>query len=619
MLKKANESLTAAAVDPKYNALWKALHPKLLPYIAVHMGDPKWEPTFYVQDRVSDGLTEADLEQTLRLQVVRQGVFVISGVAGVGKSTMLDHVIDRLNGEGALDNAVICLYRFQQAAGNRGAIEPKEIVSEVKSTLSYRLRTAVEQIDPSRLRWREYVLTHSAERNETASILLDELRNANRSNDFWSRLDGYFSNLPELAYLRLQVDFLRANSKELIVIIDNVDQLSVDVQRALLQYATYTSTGSPLAMTRQKSGFLTLLAARPEMLEEIGVPLRTTTRITYVGRVAPPRMEQVFQRRFDHAMSGFSQQILDKHQNTISLLRNSGLASDSAAALARAWARALMARGLADRVHAMTGYNTRVTLGVLTNYISSGHHAANGESSEYQVQKALSLGNQRWYSSRHAWLHNLFVDRNDGMGVVSTIWLLLWFKAAGGRSATPDHAADSFREFLGVDPERILDACLEMKELGLLEGLGEDGASCLGLAGKYYLNETLPSFDYLQHVLVDTPVDASRVVYCEPDEHDEERPEIRLRRVVNFALWVHDIECALFRKMIDRGVLYRFEKALNSETVSAKLATALSVAMQVYGWSMRFAELQRQVRELSERASFQAIEREARPAADVAT
>jgi hypothetical protein len=439
-------------------------------------------------------------------------------------------------------------------------------------------------------------------------------------------MDAYFAQLPLLTHLTLQLRFLRANGKEFFLIVDNVDQLAVTVQRGVLDYVVFLASGSQMiaASAAKQGGFPVLFSARHETLEVLGVPPRTTTQMIYVGRVSPPRMDRVFESRFVPLLHGFEADILQKKQSTLALLANSAIAEASARALASTWVKVVTTQRLAEYVHRLTGYNTRVTLNVLANFVASGHLEPDGLNEDHHIQKALILGPQRWYNSRTAWLHNLFADRfSDELSCVLTVWILASFEARRGKGVAAARVAERFHMALGIEIERVLERCSEIREYGLLEAAEDDGTLALSPTGKRYLQLVSSNFDYLQHVITDTPVGVEYWEPCAPshdgladragrsDKDRDEGVEARLRRVVKFAAWVNTVECRTYARAIARNRAAELRAELASESLTSRLVSALSVCMQVNRW-YRFHDLQREVRAISETASFDVIEIKAR-------
>ncbi len=93
MLKRARDYyFTGRVKERDYNPLWKHIYSSAQASLLSQIGDEKYDPSFYVDERVSDdGITAKDVDEYLHSSPHK--LMLIAGPAGVGKTTFLDHVL----------------------------------------------------------------------------------------------------------------------------------------------------------------------------------------------------------------------------------------------------------------------------------------------------------------------------------------------------------------------------------------------------------------------------------------------------------------------------------------------------------------------------------------------
>ena len=600
-LKRASNPLGPDA-PPYFNPVFKAIGHALLDYINARIDSTEWTDDLYVDERLDDdGVADQHLLDFAA--AYGRGVLAILAHAGVGKSTFAGHCIPKLQAAGFL---VLKFDVLGRKAGKGSLVSVEELISQFKAGVTHRLQDAMAcQHDD----WWRFLLENWTDQHGTGEVLLAQLCRDQLDPAFYKDLRDLVGsiNFLDLTYLRLRYLRDRCGQRPLIIL-DNVDRLETQYQRELLNFGMSVAAGS---IGGDRPDFCpVLIALRPDTLEETGASQHVATGLIRVERLAPPRMELVFTRRLESVLAKWSGSVVRGAPSS----RFDGMSESEAREFIAGWARAILtqrnARTLVNELHGQTGYNTRVSLVAIGNYLASGHQSVRRAPDEEQralAYKTLLLGTRLWYKTGRSWAHNLFYDGyDDDLGVLITSRILKQLLVKSIRQR--DDIIGALHDLFGYDAARSRERLRALQALGLVEPKATNGYSITD-PGRTYMQRTLKHFEYLQHVLVDTPVDKRYLVECL--DAQAENGVTRFRRVLAFARWVRELELQDYVMVVNRHREREYAELYGDDTIAENLAATLSRKFGTVPGVDRHSELKQELTSLLEAAQLKAISADA--------
>jgi hypothetical protein len=600
-LKRASIPLGPDA--PQYfNPVFKAIGHALLDYINARIDSTEWTDELYVDERLhDDGVTDRDLLDFAA--AYGRSVLAILAHAGVGKSTFAAHCIPMLEAAGFL---VLKFDVLGRRAGKAALVSVDDLIVQFKAGVTQRLQHEMACRD---IEWWEFVLEGWTDPQGRGPILLSQMRSNRLDEVFYKDLRDLVGAISfvDLTYLRLRYLRERCGRRPLIIL-DNVDRLEAQYQRELLNFAISVAAGS---LCGDHPDFCpVLIALRPDTLEETGAGQHVATGLIRVERLAPPRMELVFTRRLESVLAKWRGSVVRGEPSP----QFDRMSESEARDFIANWARAILthehSRGLVNDLHVQTGYNTRLSLVAIGNYLASGHQNMRREPDEERralAYKTLLLGTRLWYKTGRSWAHNMFYDGyDDDLGALLTSRILKQFLVKPARQR--DDVIASLDDLFGYNATRSRDRLRWLQALGLVEPKATSGY-IITEPGRSYMQRTIKNFEYLQHVLIDTPVDKRYLVECL--DARAENGVTRFRRVLAFARWVRELELMDYVTVVRNRREHEYAELYGDDTISENLAAVLTRKSGKVPGVDRHAELKQELASLVDGATLKAISAEA--------
>jgi hypothetical protein len=605
-LKKASNSLTPHDRLPFYNPVFVAVGNPLQDYINARYDTSEWDAdAMYVSERMFVGIDDGDILTFAR--EYRREVMALVANAGVGKSTFVEHCEPKLRSAGFL---VLKFNLLNKKPGKGRLVSVEQLIDQFKDQVIERLDAEL-QVEPAE--WWQFVLEMRPDRRGQSKILLEQMRGGAVDATFYKDLRDFMRAVSFVDMTALHIRFLRERrAKRPIIILDNVDRLDVQYQKELLLFGGHVAGGS---MADKEDHCPVIIALRPDTLEETDGGQQGATRLINVGHLAPPRLELVFMKRLNYVIDHWEGRLMRGVQKS----KFDHLAESEARDLVKAWGEAALlqkhAAPLVNDLHAQVGYNTRMSLLAIANYLASGHLTARSAAeisrlTANMAYKALLLGNRAYYITGRSWAYNLFADETvDDKGALITCRILKQFLMHRERSV--ESVAFTMRQLFGYEEARVRSRQRALEALGLLE-VGGDNRRRITEPGRIYMQTTLKDFEYLQHVLVDTWVDKRYVVEC--TNARDENGVTRLSRVVKFAQWVRELELTDYTTIVRNHLENQYAEHYGDDTLSESLAVTLNrVAGKIPGVD-RAHDLLQELATLTERSPLAALRVEAQSA-----
>jgi hypothetical protein len=602
-LKKASNSLTPHDRLPFYNSVFVAVGNPLQDYINARLDTNEWDAdAMYVSERLFEGIEDSDVLAFAR--EYRREVMAIVANAGVGKSTFVDHCEPKLRAAGFL---VLKFNLLNKKQGKGRLVTVEQLIAHFKDQV---VEMLAAELDCDNSEWWQFVLEKRPDRQGQSKILLEQMRAGALDATFYKDLREFMRAVSFVDMTALHIQFLRERrGKRPVVILDNVDRLDVQYQKELLLFGAHVAGGS---MTDKEDHCPVVIALRPDTLEEADGTQQGATRLISVGHLAPPRLELVFIKRLNYVVDHWEGRLMRGAQRS----KFEHLSELEARNLVKAWGEAALlqkhAASLVNDLHAQVGYNTRMSLLAIANYLASGHLTARSAAEVSRLTanmayKALLLGNRAYYITGRSWAYNLFADETvDDKGTLITCRILKQFLTHRERSV--ESVVFTMRQLFGYEEARVRSRQRALEALGLLE-TGEGNRRRITEPGRIYMQTTLKDFEYLQHVLVDTWVDKRYLVECSSAR--DENGVTRLSRVVKFAQWIRELELADYIAIMRNQLESQYSEHYGNDTLSENLATTLNrVAGKIPGVD-RAHELLQELATLTERSPLAALRIEA--------
>lgn len=605
-LKKASNSLTPHDRLPFYNPVFVAVGNPLQDFINARVDTNEWNAdAMYVSERLFEGVDDHDVLAFAR--AYPREVMAIVAHAGVGKSTFVDHCEPKLREAGFL---VLKFNLLNKKQGKGRLVSVEQLIAQFKDQVIEKLAA---ELSCDNSEWWQFVLEKRPDRHGQSKILLEQMRSQAVDATFYKDLRDFIRAISFIDSAALHIQFLRERrGKRPLVILDNVDRLDVQLQKELLLFSSHIAGGS---MADKDDRCPVIIALRPDTLEESEGAQQGATKLISVGQLAPPRLELVFMKRLNYVIDHWEGRLMRGVQKA----RFENLSEVEARDLVKSWGEAALlqkhAAPLVNDLHAQVGFNTRMSLLAIANYLASGHLTARSAADVTRLTanmayKALLLGNRAYYITGRSWAYNMFADETiDAKGALITCRLLKQFLTHRERSV--DSLVFTMRLLFGYEEARVRSRQRALEALGLLE-IVENNRRRITEPGRMYMQTTLKDFEYLQHVLVDTWVDKRYLVEC--TNARDENGVTRLLRVVRFATWIRELELADYIAIMRNQLEDQYAEHYGDDTLSENLAATLSrVAGKIPGVD-RAHELKQELVTLTERSPLAALRAEAQSA-----
>lgn len=226
-----------------------------------------------------------------------------------------------------------------------------------------------------------------------------------------------------------------------------------------------------------------------------------------------------------------------------------------------------------------------------------------------KVFRAMLLGTRSIYTTKDSWPCNLFDDgRDDSVSVLIRPRLLKILKEAPPSEGLPlILIKDHMQRLFGYNSARVREVCMQLHSVGLLDDT-ENLRFKLSEAGHLYLQTIITEFEYLQHVLVDTPVDSRYLVPC---LSREEAAHVRFERVLRFTEYLRELEMEDLRHARTAGELDLWKDDLGQETFCEilfyTLKSVINYLPREETQRQRRDEILQSIEQLDGRVSFQAL------------
>jgi hypothetical protein len=619
-----------------FNPLWKNIY------------QPFWEslqdlPGTYVPERISnDGIDEEDILDHIRSD--RQNPMVVTGHAGIGKTTFLSHAISESTCPAA-HHAVLWVDVLRIADH-----QSEQLYPSVEGEIGRQLEEIVTADRQQPHAWRRFLLENWSDAKGRSSVLLHRVRSGAPIDDRELTTE-LFKLLGEMTFresARMRLAFIRQKQRLPVIVLDNADRLPIAFQRKLLKLARVLARGSGAGpqgvgpqRARRDDHAVVIAALRPESLAEANA--RQTVGVLPTGELRPPVMSAVFKRRvsaFFHIWKG--RVARGVHPSELrDIAGDLGLpASAMTDDLARGVIEELVdwhtsttkhdGERLADMIHQLTNYNTRVSLLGLSQYVASGHHewlelvkAVSEKRSPGSVLswrkrfKALLLGTRALYSTQESWMINLFSDAPrgeqkaqaalvpDARGALIQLRILTLLDQGDYVSGVAaDHVTKLLFRLFGYDVHRTALVWEHLSDCGLIHEVAPS-RQALTLGGQVYVRSLVQDFEYVQHVVIDAYVHKDHLVPC----NDRNEPAARrFERVLAFTEWLWAVEVAELCAVVEGGATEEYELIYGEYTVSGTLAFMLQrVLPELPGAEQLAQRYGRRVQDLAQRSSYQAM------------
>ncbi len=569
-----------------YNPLWTHI---FRAFRETLLRDCDGHPGLYVERREGQGVTPEDIRDYLRSCPGR--LYTVKGPAGLGKTTFLRHTLSTPDAT----RFIAWIDVDRDAAELNSTAVVSQVQREIASQYNQHFRT-----DDARLeRWHRFFLGNCRDADGGAHLLLEEWKNFGElSRENMQELRGLLRQAGEdlLELLRLMFAFTKDGLGQTpCVVIDNVDQLPSKSLEDLRDYASQLARGT----SRGASRAAIVMGMRPISLGRI----YQGTTVGLVGVLSPPDIGEVITRRLNVFFEEFRGRVArgtllaDQSRHTVDLREvvGAGLVelppNQLAAEMIRALALVMTAdstpfrRRVMPLVHKLTNRNTRLCLVATVQYLASGHldwrrlvaTVARKEEPKLSYRKTLMavfLGVNTVYRTQTTWLFNVFHDgKRDHRGILIRIRMLRAVENGGAEEGVArTRLFDVFTTTLGAPGDRVEATWENIHDAGLIEEF-KAGRFRLTDGGKTYLTTMVTDFEYLQHVAIDTCVDARNLVRCtRADEHVTRRYE----RVLGLGRCIREQEVEDLADVLTRRAHKSYHAWFGDDLVCNAIARALT-------------------------------------------
>lgn len=454
-------------------------------------------------------------EQVLQEALARRPI-VLVGDVGVGKTSFLKHLI-QVSGESSFSKTISINFDL----GNKAALSrtPREaFLNQVETTLRDEFSVNVSGV-----------------------TLIQELY-AKELKDFDEGVNGLLREVNPNAFLEERLRYIRelmgrrenhlrlclghvaaANRCQAVIIIDNADQRSLEVQQeAFLMAQELAASWSALVF----------LALRPQTFHASKRSGTISAYPTKIFVIPPPKLEDAIQKRLEFALR------MAQGRLPVQAIEGVTLHIDSLAKLIRALLDSLARnKELYEFIVNVSGGNVRVAVELVSRYLGSPNIESERivqiitESGSYAVpihefSKAALLGDYSHFQEESSAATNVFsvVYRDQREHFLSPLILgfLSWEGATLAQadgfiallSLTSEMQLSGFspeqvsshiqklarRKLIETSERRLLETGREIEERGLPESFR------ITTLGAYHLKRWISEFSYLEAVSFDTPI-----------------------------------------------------------------------------------------------------------------
>lgn len=587
-----------------FNPLWKIVGSPFLASISARAGDEQFQPHFYVSRRIaSGGINENEIRDYISNN--RRRMLLIEGSPGIGKTTLLYHTFgDSLSTD---DWEIVWVNVDAQVSEN----EPAGVAHQVLSHVSSGFEHVINENCADRRIWWRFFLDHYPDITGSLYLLreafaTDQELDSTLRSELLRVLKESENNLIEM--VRVKILFVKRVIKKIpVVVIDNIDQLGAHCLQRLFQVGVQLGEGLRKPPTGIAAKRMTehghckvVIAMRPVTVRTVNAS--TTTVIK--GEVQPPNIVDVLKTRLDEFFERWEKDII--RGDTVGEDRGPQLKIDqlNAANIESQTSREMQERAIRwiidiltsektpfgniiELVYRLSNYNTRITLVATAGYVASGHipwrdvfREADATSppnrsilSWRKAFGAFMLGTHSLYATTDSWVVNVFnAGTRDRFGVMFRLRLLKMLATLGGqRGLGVSEIEENLHLLFDYRSERIIDKTRYLANLGVIEER-EPGHYMLTASGLSYLKNMTTTFEYLQHVLVDSFVETEYLVKC---ERRNENALTRYTRVLRFAQWIRELEIEEMAIVLRNRELDRYRSCYQRDTISSSIAGCL--------------------------------------------
>jgi hypothetical protein len=458
---------------------------------------------------------------------------VLLGYVGVGKSIFIKH-LTRIEAKDVLAGAIV----LSVDLGQEPALEQLE---------EYVVDSFANQLEAK----------HGIEITESEfvrRVYARDLERFRRSPEGeYAELDPKLYRIKEIEFLSAQtkdrgrhlhrsLDYLaRARDRQIVTILDNVDQRPADVQDAVFLL------GETLAKSWPGTVFVAL---RPDTFNRSKKAGTLSAYLPRVFAVSPPRIDRMLEKRIAFARSRIPRSASDAGEVDF---RNADALDQYLEAIRLSLRRS---KALAELVDNLSAQNARRALELLTTLVSSPHarprrvleFVRKGKHYSipfYDVLKAVMLGDRDQYDPGASRVPNVFdISTTDGREhFLQPILISLLQRTAEPGVEEGYVGVDRVYRYcqeLGFDPEQVTWQLERGVVAGLMEASPIDGAPDYFRGtpvGSYLQRKLLAEFTYIDEVSIDTPIldDQTRAI-----TQDAEFLTERLQRADRFVRYLDD-------------------------------------------------------------------------------
>jgi hypothetical protein len=599
MLKKASDHYTGRQTF--YGPIWQHVGGSVIKCLSMTVFDSDdFLKHLYVKERVSShGLCEEDIVKYIKDD--NRKPLVVCGLAGIGKTTFLYHSLC------AVIPKEIAIDLFWVNVDNvRGATsKPDELVRIVESKIAEHLQEFIG--DEGRIGdWWKFLLKKWKHPKEITSLLAYQISDSEElSKEILVQLIEIVRDIDLLTLNRLRIRFLREVLRRYpIIVIDNADLLPAEFYPQLIKLAIDLARGSslPADITPRRhlmDAAKIVIALRPESLPHAS----TRHPNTFIrGTLHPPRLGLVLRQRIAKVLRELetnpipASYVRDFRGIGTSISEESSrITKEQGEALLLKTVDALTANTrtneeLVQLLQSLANNSVRVSLVALAGYIASGHHewknivAIVMKQTDYpyhisyrKALKVLLLGSRAIYSTRESWPFNLFGDgKRDEVSVLGSLRILRLCEKETAESQSKgiskELTADYMKRLFDYPQDRSIELLQRLYFSGLLNDEDEAAIFKLTIAGERYLRVMSKEFEYLQHVVIDSCVDADHLTPC---SQIDEPLTLRYLRVLRFAEWVRSLEVKEYMIVLKNSEEPFYCRLYESDTISKSLTNVL--------------------------------------------
>lgn len=614
-----------------FSPLWEQVGPLFISYVTAKVGDRTFDDDLYCETREHG---TAYVTEDAILAVASDGgarrLLVVTGQTGVGKSTLL-HRVFRSSASRWTSRPLVWIDVLSQL----GQGDPNEVEIEVLTQIASSLSASISHRSEGRrdLGWIRHVLTCAPDPTGELAALRRELEDngsfppGSLERSLASVLKAS-SNLH--SYVRLQAGYLQGTKTDrVLVIIDNCDQLPSDSISRLVRLSRFLSEGSQhlsvisSSLTESEQGtplddsLQVIIALRDASFRDLDKQARTHL----VATVGPPSLSHLLEKRLNafQRQGAFSYgwitqshgdgcqpiRILPRARSAAALYLSrqgtsrgpeeysDGELLDALKDFTSKVARALLrtrpddSRPVANTIHLLTNFNTRLSLLLAVMFVSSGHidpftvlDTMDGDlTSPRNIQSrmwmALLLGKQALHRHDRGWLINLFSDGTRERAGLLVRFRVLWAmhsEASAPAQVSVSVLIDVMHRLFAYESERVTRALRLFLERGLAIDVTDSYTSRfeehrvqLSDAGAFYLKHLARDYVYMDVVSKDVFVSTANLV---PAKDLHEPFYTRYTRAVSLCREVLAVEEQDFRTLGRNGLFPRYTETYGEASVS---------------------------------------------------